>query len=94
MRIEISEQNYKALCELAKRIPVELAARSKKTKRGNEYVDLETRRGAVATVDAELGGELIVSMVQAAKLMREISYHAQIVRLQEERAGETSPPET
>ena len=37
--------------------------------------------------DGQCGGDYIVAIVQAANLMREISYNAQINRLQEERDG-------
>jgi hypothetical protein len=87
MRIEISESHYKAMCEVAKSIPTELAAKGTKSKNGNERIVVECRQGPLMAGDGRCGGNYITAIVQAANLMREISYNAQINRLQEERDG-------
>ena len=90
MRIEISESNYKAMCEITKDIPAELAAKAKKSDKGNERIVCECKYGPLMTGDAH-GGDHILAIVQAANLLREISYTAQINRLQEERDGYQDP---
>ena len=87
MNIVISEANYKALCEVAKSLPTELAAKGTKSKNGNERIVVECKQGPLMSGDGQCGGDYIVAIVQAANLMREISYNAQINRLQEERDG-------
>ena len=85
MKIEISDANYKAMCEVAKSIPTQLTAKSHVTKRGNEIIDVDCSHGTLMSgVDV---GDYIVAIVQAANLIRVISYNAQINRLQEERDG-------
>lgn len=87
MRIEISEANYKALCEVAKALPTELVAKGTKSKNGKEMIVVECKQGTLISTYSACIGDDLVAIVRAANLMREISYNAQIVRLQEERDG-------
>lgn len=78
------------MCELTKGIPTELSVREteSKAKSSNTRLIVECRQGPLLHGDSHFGG-YIMPIIQAANLMREISYNAQIHRLQEERDGET-----
>jgi len=83
MNIDISESNYKALVELAKNIPTELLVRESES---GKSIVVECRHGNL--MSGNLGqASAIIAIIQAAKIIREISYNAQIHRLQQERDG-------
>jgi integrase len=64
MRIEISESHYKAMCEVAKSIPTELAAKGTKSKNGNERIVVECRQGPLMAGDGRCGGNYITAIVR------------------------------
>lgn len=84
MRIEITESHYKALAEAAKNIPQSLSAKQSVSKNGNETIVVECHQGQLMRSGGD-GHEMIVAIVHAANLAREIYYNAEIIRLQEER---------
>ena len=84
--MEISQSVYEDICKAAKYLPPGLEAKESTSKKGNTVISVNCERGTLATI-SNCKPEMIVSIIQAANLLRELSYDLQIKKLQYEREG-------